>query len=102
MTLSMVKRIGYLQIDLYVGKVQMEDKTCSIPVGVVKDALIQIDKFSFPLDFAILDVRSNIIITLILGIHFMKTTRMLVDIDIGEVNVRIKDREVSYKVICVT
>lgn len=53
----------------------------------------------FVVDFVILDVKENPKIPPILGIYFMKTARMLVHITKGEVKVRIKDREVSYKVI---
>lgn len=55
--LSVVERIGYMQIEPYAKEFQMEDKTCMTPVGTVKDVLIQIDKFSFSIGFVIFHVK---------------------------------------------
>lgn len=59
----------------------MADKTCMRLVGAVNDVLIQIYNHSFPIYFVILDVKENPEIPLILGRHFMKNARMLVDMD---------------------
>lgn len=59
----------------------MEDKTCKTLVGIIKDEPIQIDKFSFLVEFEILDIKAEPKIPLILGIPFMKTAIMLMDID---------------------
>lgn len=64
--LSMVERIGYLQIEPYARKLQMADKTCKTLVGIVKDVLIEINKLSFPIHFVILDVKAGLKIPLIL------------------------------------
>lgn len=48
---------------------------------LINDILIKIDKFSFPVDIMVLDIKVNPKIPLILGLPFMKTTRTLVDID---------------------
>lgn len=80
----------------------MANKTCKTLVGIVKDVMIQIDKLSFLVDFVILDIKAYPKIPFNLGRPFMKTMRMLVGIDKGELMVRIKDREVYYKVVGIT
>lgn len=55
--------------------------------------------FSFLADFVIRYIKPNQRMPLILERPFMKTVRMPVDIDKGEVKVKIKDCEVYYKVI---
>lgn len=100
--LPVVEKIWYLQIEPNTRYLQMVYKICRTPVGIIKDGLIHIDKFSFPIDFMILDVKADPNIPLILGRTFMKTARILVDVDKGEVKVRIKFCELSYKVIGVT
>lgn len=47
----------------------------------IKDVLIKINKFSFHVDFMVLDIEAYPKISLILGRPFMKTARMFVDID---------------------
>lgn len=50
----------------------------------------------------VLDIEEDTKIPFILECPFMKDTRMLVDIDKGRVNVRIKDHEVCFHVIDIT
>lgn len=49
-----------------------------------------------------LDIEEHTKIPFRLECHFMKAARMLVDIDKGRVNVRIKDHEVYFHVIDIT
>lgn len=49
-----------------------------------------------------MDVKAYLKVHLILGRSFMKTTRMLMDIENGKVKARMKDHDVSYKVIGLT
>lgn len=95
MTLSVVDRIGYLQVKAYVEDLQMADKTCRKQVGKVKGVMIHVDSHSFSIDFVILDVKENPKIPLILRRTFMKTVMMLVDMDKGKVKVIIKYREIN-------
>lgn len=81
---------------------QLADKTCRTLVGKVNNVLIQVGKHSFHVDFVILDIKAGPKSPLILGIPFMKTVRMLEDMDKGEVKAIIKDCEESYKEIGVT
>lgn len=80
----------------------MEDKTCRKAVGTIKDVLIKNDKFSFPVDFMVLDIDAEQKKPLILGRPFMKTARMLVDVDADQVKFRIKDHEVCVRVTGIT
>lgn len=50
----------------------------------------------------VLDVKEDPKMPLILGRTFMNTIRMVVDIDEGQVKVRIKDYEVCFRVIDIT
>lgn len=82
----------------------MVEKRCTRLVGTIKDILIKIDKFLFPVDFMVLDIEANPKIPLILERPLIKIIRMLVDIDTGQVIVRIKGHEACFKVtdICNT
>lgn len=48
--------------------------------------------------FVILNIKADPKMSFILGRPFIKTSRMLVDIDKYEVKVKIKDRDICYKV----
>jgi len=48
----------------------------------VEDVLVKVDKFIFPIDF-IMDMKEDEEVPLILGRPFMKTARIIVDVDKG-------------------
>ncbi|XP_058746828.1 uncharacterized protein LOC131619784 [Vicia villosa] len=89
MPLSVVARIGHLQVKPYARDLEMVDKTCRKLVGAIKDVLILVDTYSFHVDFVIRDVKEDPKINVILGKPFMKTMRMLVDMDKEEFKVRL-------------
>lgn len=68
----------------------MTDKTCTELVGTIKYILIKIDKFLFPIDFMVTNIKVEPKILIILGRLFIKTTRIVVYLDIGQVKFRIK------------
>ncbi|XP_068486294.1 uncharacterized protein [Phaseolus vulgaris] len=57
------------------------DETVKYPYGVVEDVLVKVDKFIFHVDFVIMDMKEDEEIPLILGRPFMKTARIIVDVD---------------------
>ncbi|MCI47471.1 hypothetical protein A2U01_0068713, partial [Trifolium medium] len=48
-----------------------------------------------PIDFVVMDIEEDDDVPLILGRPFMKTTRMMIDIDDGVMKVRVQDEVVS-------
>nr|GEX64563.1 hypothetical protein [Tanacetum cinerariifolium] len=60
--------------------IEMADNTKSIPKGIVKNLLIRIDKFIFPLDFFILAMIEDYKMPIILGRPLLATTYAKVDI----------------------
>ena len=62
---------------------QLADQFVIVPKGVVEDALVQADKFYFPVDFIILDMHpvsnANSQISVILGRPFLATSNALIN-----------------------
>lgn len=81
---------------------QMGDKASRKPIGILKDVMIKIYKFSFPVDFMLLDVEEDPKIPLILGRPFMKIIKMQVDIEKGQMKVKAKDHEICFNMIRIT
>ena len=61
---------------------------------MVEDVLVKVDKFMFPVDFVVMDMKQDEEVPLILGKPFMKTARVIIDVDKGELKVRAQDDEV--------
>lgn len=56
------------------------------------------DKFVFPVDFIILDFEANIKVPIILGRPFLAIGRILIDVQKGELTMRVNDQEVTFNV----
>ncbi|XP_070049726.1 uncharacterized protein [Nicotiana tomentosiformis] len=59
---------------------QLADQTTLIPEGIVKDVLVRVDKFVFPMDFIVANMEENKEAPLILGRPFLATGREIFDI----------------------
>jgi len=91
MPLTMLRQIGNLEVKPTKIQLQLADRTVKHPYGMVEDVLIKVDKFMFPVDFVILDMKEDEEVPLILGRPFMKTAKVIVDVKEGEVRVRSHD-----------
>ncbi|XP_052723859.1 uncharacterized protein LOC128193791 [Vigna angularis] len=98
MPLSMFKKIGELDLKPTRMTLQLADRSIKYPHGVVEDVLVKVDKFVFPVDFVIMEMEEDTEVPLILGRPFMKTARVLIDVDNGKLKVRVQDEEVNFNV----
>ncbi|XP_045816664.1 uncharacterized protein LOC123909798 [Trifolium pratense] len=94
--LSVIQRVGGLDITRTRMTLQLADKSITRPSGMAEDVLVKVDKFMFPIDFVVMDIEEDDDVPLILGRPFMKTARMMIDIDDGVMKVRVQDEEVSF------
>lgn len=74
----------------------MADKSITRPPGIAEDVSVKVDKFVFPINFFVLDIEEDDDTPLILGRPFMKTTRMIMDIDDGLMKVQVQDEEMCF------
>jgi len=81
--LSMLKRIGEVDIRPTRMTLQLADRSIKHPYGVVEDLLVKVDKFLFPIDFVVMDIEEDVDVPLILGRPFMKTAKVIIDVDKG-------------------
>jgi len=77
---------------------QLADRFLKYPYGVAEDVLVKVDKFIFPVDFVVMDIEEDIEVPLILGRPFMKTAKVIIDVDDGKLKVRVQDDEVNFTV----
>ncbi|KAJ9552560.1 hypothetical protein OSB04_016605 [Centaurea solstitialis] len=74
----------------------LADKTIAYPKGKIEDILVQVDKFIFPTDFIILDFEADKDIPILLGRPFLATARTLIDVQKGELTMRLLDQEITF------
>ena len=96
--LSMLRGIGEVEVRPTCMTLQLEDRSIKRPYGIVEDLLVKVDKFLFPVDFVVMDIEEDVDVPLILGRPFMKTTKVIIDVDKGKLKVCVENEEVSFKV----
>ncbi|GKF25501.1 zinc finger, CCHC-type containing protein, partial [Tanacetum coccineum] len=60
--------------------VELADRTVKYPKGIAENVLVGIGKFTFPVDFIILDMTEDIKVPLILRRPFLSTARAKIDV----------------------
>lgn len=79
----------------------MVEKSSRMQEGIIKYVMIKIDKFSFHIDFTVLDIKKNSKIPLIIERPFMKTAMMLVDINKDLVEVISLGHAIYFHMRCI-
>ena len=65
---------------------------------MIKNVLFKIDKFTFLVDFIVLDTEEDKDIPIILNRPFLSTRRTLIDVQKGELTMRVQDEQVTFNV----
>ena len=68
---------------------------------MIENVLVKVDKFIFSTDFIILEMEENKEIPIILGRQFLATGRALIDVQKGELRLRVQEEEVTFNVFSV-
>ncbi|KAL1317482.1 hypothetical protein AAHE18_15G136800 [Arachis hypogaea] len=78
---------------------QLADGSIKYPSGVIEDMIIRVGPFAFPTDFVVLEMEEHKSATLILGRPFLATGRTLIDVQKGEVTLRVNEDEFKLNAI---
>ncbi|GJU90697.1 hypothetical protein Tco_1303120 [Tanacetum coccineum] len=76
--------------------VEMADITKKVPLGVVENILVKIDKFLFPLDFVIIDMLQIRNETMILGRPFLATIQAEIYVFNKEISLGIRNDRIIF------
>ena len=98
MPLSVFKKLGLTEPKPTNMSLQLADRTITYPRGIVEDVLVKVDKLIFPADFVILDFEEDEKIPIILGRPFLATGRTMIDVQKGELSMKVHDQKVTFNV----
>jgi len=99
MPLSMLKKIGGLEAKPTRMTLQLADSSVKHTYGVVEDVVVQIDNLKFPVDFVVMEMEKDEGVPLILGRSFMKTAKVVINMDDGTLKLKDQDEEVTFNVL---
>ncbi|GJT92578.1 homeodomain-like protein [Tanacetum coccineum] len=75
----------------------MADRTVKYPKGIAENVLVGIGKFTFPVDFIILDMPEDIKVPLILERPFLSTARAKIDVYKRKITLRVREERIIFK-----
>ena len=74
----------------------MVDRSMAQPEGILEDVLVKVGKFIFPVDFFVIKMEKDTQVPLLLGRPFLATGASLIDIQKGELTLRVGDEAVQF------
>ncbi|XP_073153332.1 uncharacterized protein [Henckelia pumila] len=77
---------------------QLADRSIKYPRGIIEDVLVKMDKFIFPVDFVVLDMEDDLDMPLILGRPFLAIGKALIDVQKGELLLRVGEEKILFDV----
>ncbi|XP_042972995.1 uncharacterized protein LOC122304796, partial [Carya illinoinensis] len=98
MPLSVCRKLGLEEMKPTTISLQLADRSIKYPRGIIEDVLVKVDKFIFPADFVVLDMEEDEEVPLILGRPFLATGRALIDVQKGELTLRVNKEEVMFNI----
>ncbi|GKB42460.1 putative reverse transcriptase domain-containing protein [Tanacetum coccineum] len=76
--------------------IKLADRTVKYPKGIAENVLVGIGKFTFPVDFIILDMPEDIKVPLILERQFLSTTRAKIDVYKRKITLRVEKERIIF------
>ncbi|KAL4329801.1 hypothetical protein AHAS_Ahas13G0336400 [Arachis hypogaea] len=98
MPLSVMKKLQIQEAQPTRIALQMADKSMKPAYGLVENILVKVGKFFLPADFVILDTGEDENASIILGRPFLATGRALMDVEVGELVLRVHNEQLVFHV----
>ena len=99
MPLSVFKQLGVGECRLTTVTLQLADRSHAYSKGKIEDVLVKVDKFIFPVDFIVLDFEADKEVSIIVGRPFLATRKTLINVQKGELTMRVNDQQVTINVL---
>ncbi|XP_016206527.1 uncharacterized protein LOC107646899 [Arachis ipaensis] len=98
MPLSFMKRLKINKLKSTDVIIQLAYKTQKQAEGVVENVLVKVENYFLPNDFVVLEMEEGHPHPIILGRPFLATGRVLIDVEQGELILRIHDEKLTFHV----
>ncbi|XP_038896710.1 uncharacterized protein LOC120084970 [Benincasa hispida] len=98
MPLPIFRKLDVGEVQSTTISLQLADRSLTYPRGIVQDVLVKVDKFIFLADFMVPDIEEDFEIPIILGHPVLATRRALIDVQKGELTLRVNDKKVAFNI----
>ncbi|KAD2804767.1 hypothetical protein E3N88_38144 [Mikania micrantha] len=76
----------------------LADRLVKCSRGILKNVLVKVDRFVFPVDFVVIDMEADTTVPIILGRPFLRTAKAIIDVYEGKLTFRVGDESVCLKI----
>ncbi|KAL8469493.1 hypothetical protein ACS0TY_032366 [Phlomoides rotata] len=98
MPFSIFKTLGLGELRPTIVSLLLADRSKVYPECIIEDVLIKVDKFIFPVDFVVLEMKEDEPVPLILGRPFLATGGAVIDVKKGELVLNVEEDHVLFKI----
>ncbi|XP_022893034.1 uncharacterized protein LOC111407648 [Olea europaea var. sylvestris] len=98
MSYSAYKKLGLDEVNSTSITLQLADRIIARPRGKVEDILVRVGNLIFPVDFIVLNIPEDRDIPIILGQPFLATGQTLIDMEKGELILRVEDKQEIFNI----
>ncbi|XP_022894047.1 uncharacterized protein LOC111408532 [Olea europaea var. sylvestris] len=98
MPLFVFKKLGLGEAKVTTVILQLADQSLTQPRGIIEVVLVKVEKSIFPADFLILDMEEDKDIPLIPGRPFLATSRAVINVQNGQLILRLGEEQISFNV----
>ncbi|XP_073153514.1 uncharacterized protein [Henckelia pumila] len=96
MPYSLAKKLGIGVMESTTMSLKLADRSIKHPKGIVENVLLKVNEFIFPVDFVVLEMDDDHETPLILGRPFLATSRALIDVQKGELILRLNEKKIVF------
>ncbi|GJV07601.1 putative reverse transcriptase domain-containing protein [Tanacetum coccineum] len=76
--------------------IELANKSTQIPKGVIENVIVKIDRFVFPVDFVVLDMKEDHKIPIILGRPFLATVHAMKDVFNKKISFEVGNETITF------
>ncbi|GJT13429.1 reverse transcriptase domain-containing protein [Tanacetum coccineum] len=98
MPYSMFSRLGLGELKPTCMCIELANKTTQYPRGIADNIIVKIDKFVFPVDFVVLDIKEDHKILIILGRPFLALAHAMIDVFNKKISFMVRNKTVTFKI----
>ncbi|KAJ9552611.1 hypothetical protein OSB04_016656 [Centaurea solstitialis] len=98
MPLSFYQKLGLKGLKSTRMTIQLADRSIKYPVGIAEDVMVRVDKFDFPADFVILDIKDEVKVPLILGRPFLNMASAIIHVAKRELSLGIGEDRITLSI----
>ncbi|KAJ9566198.1 hypothetical protein OSB04_002164 [Centaurea solstitialis] len=98
MPLSFYQKLGLNDLKSTRMTIELADRSIKYPVGIAEDVIVRVDRFEFPTDFVILDIKDEVKVPLILGRPFRNTASAIIHVAKRELSLGIGEDRITLSI----